>query len=73
MAGIMKKIINPHCRLLFTGLVLSMVGMFTTQGAQFKVGEPFPNWFFPALSDNGLESLAKFRGQKLILHIFASW
>jgi len=39
----------------------------------FKVGEPFPNRVLPSLADGKPLSLARFRGQKVILHIFASW
>jgi hypothetical protein len=39
----------------------------------FKVGEPFPNLVLPSLVDEKPLSLARFRGQKVILHIFASW
>jgi hypothetical protein len=39
----------------------------------FKVGEPFPNLVLPSLEDGKPLSLARFRRQKVILHIFASW
>jgi len=39
----------------------------------FEVGEPFPNIAFPALEDGRPRSIADFRGQKVILHVFASW
>ena len=38
-----------------------------------KVGEPFPPLTLPALKDGIRKSIADFRGQKVILHIFASW
>ncbi len=40
---------------------------------RFTVGEVFPLVALPALEDGRPRSLADFRGQKLILHIFASW
>ncbi len=43
------------------------------QAAGFEVGQPFPTLAFPALEDRRPRSIADFRGQKLILHIFASW
>ncbi len=39
----------------------------------FKVGQPFPNLRLPSLKDGNPASLSDFRGQKVILHIFASW
>lgn len=39
----------------------------------FKIGEPFPSQVLPSLVDGKPLSLARFRGQKVILHIFASW
>lgn len=39
----------------------------------FRVGEPFPNLVLPSLADGKPLSLARFRGEKVILHIFASW
>ena len=39
----------------------------------FEVGTPFPTLSFPSLADGRPASIADFRGQKVILHIFASW
>lgn len=52
--------------------VLSLVSMIAN-AAQFKVGEPFPNILLPSLDDGTAQSIENFRGQKLMLHIFASW
>jgi hypothetical protein len=38
-----------------------------------EVGEVFPDVSLPALDDGRPVSLARFRGQKVILHVFASW
>lgn len=40
---------------------------------ELKVGHPFPEIALPSLEDSRPSSIAQFRGQKLILHIFASW
>jgi hypothetical protein len=40
---------------------------------EFRVGEPFPDLVLPSLADGKPLSLARFQGQKVILHIFASW
>ena len=37
-----------------------------------RVGEPFPDLALPTL-DGSTRSISDFRGQKVILHVFASW
>ena len=39
----------------------------------FKVGQPFPDVVLPDLVSGGPRSIGELRGEKLILHIFASW
>lgn len=39
----------------------------------FKVGQAFPALVLPAIDSGHPRSITEFRGQKLILHIFASW
>jgi len=41
-------------------------------GLAIEVGEPFPVVTMPSL-DGTARSIADFRGQKTMLHIFASW
>ncbi len=43
------------------------------QDTGFEVGQPFPTLSFPALEDGRPRSIADFRGQRIILHVFASW
>ncbi len=43
------------------------------QSNGFQVGEPFPDIILPTLEDGSPGSIAQFRGQKILLHIFASW
>ena len=38
-----------------------------------EVGRPFPNLVLPSLEDGSPSSIARFRGQKTLLHVFASW
>jgi hypothetical protein len=38
-----------------------------------KVGESFPKLVLPSLEDGSPLSVTSFRGQKLVLHIWASW
>ncbi len=56
-------------------LVLAFFWMVTgpVQAYEFKVGEAFPDVLLPSLEDGRPGSIADFRGQKLILHIWASW
>jgi hypothetical protein len=37
-----------------------------------EVGKPFPNIVLPTLDGRPM-SMADFRGQKVLLHVFASW
>jgi len=39
----------------------------------FEVDRPFPDLTLPSLEDGRPTSLADFRGQKIVLHVFASW
>ncbi len=45
----------------------------STPSHNFEVGTPFPTLSFPSLDNGRPASIADFRGQKVILHIFASW
>lgn len=40
---------------------------------RFEVGAPFPDIALPRLEGGAPTSLAAFRGDKIILHVFASW
>ncbi len=41
--------------------------------ADLKVGDAFPEIVLPRIDDGEAQSLVQFRGQRLMLHIFASW
>ncbi len=60
---------------LYLPLVLGLFWMITEplQAYEFKVGEAFPNVMLPSLEDGRPGSIADFRGQKIILHLWASW
>ena len=45
----------------------------TRPSSGFEVGQPFPAVSFPGLEDGEPRSVADFKGEKLILHVFASW
>ncbi|MBI3655074.1 MAG: hypothetical protein HY232_01480 [Acidobacteria bacterium] len=38
-----------------------------------EVGQVYPNYILPSLSDGRPLALSQFRGRKIILHQFASW
>ena len=40
---------------------------------KFEIGSRFSNILLPSLRDNKPMSIENFRGEKVILHIFASW
>ena len=54
------------------GLVVSRA-QASLPSSGFQVGEPFPDIILPTLEDGSPGSIAQFRGQKILLHIFASW
>ena len=39
----------------------------------FRVGEPVPRLRLPSIADGRPLSLADFRGEKVMLHVWASW
>ena len=41
--------------------------------SSIKVGEPFPTILLPSLEDGRARSIQELHGQKLMLHLFASW
>jgi len=41
--------------------------------APFVEGQPFPTMALPSMADGSPASIADFRGNKLVLHLFASW
>ncbi len=62
-------------RYFYLTLVVCLFWMATDQvkAYEFEVGQVFPNLVLPSLEDGRPGSIAEFRGQKLILHIWASW
>ena len=45
----------------------------SSDAAEFHEGQMFPTTVFPSLDGGRPSSVGDFRGQKLILQIFASW
>ena len=67
--------------LIFAGAFLPLMAVAARCGAQrprmpehgFRVGEPFPTIALPSLENGELTSIDAFRGEKVVLHLFASW
>ena len=62
------RIISGLLIVLLPGIVSSANG-----ADRIAVGIPFPSLLLPSLDDGSALSVTSFRGQKLVLHIFASW
>ncbi len=45
----------------------------STGASPFRVGEPVPRLRLPSVSGGSPLSLSDFRGEKLMLHVWASW
>ncbi len=64
---------------IILAVILSIWGLVVSRAQTslksngFQVGEPFPDIILPTLKDGSPGSIAQFRGQKILLHIFASW
>jgi hypothetical protein len=56
--------------LIITSCVLMTLPM---QAASFQRGQPFPDVLLPSLENGEPLSIGQFQGQKLMLHLFASW
>lgn len=58
--------------LLSTLFTCAAMAALPTSAADLDIGEPFPEWVLPSLAGEPM-SIASFRGQKVALHVFASW
>ena len=55
-------------------VILFLVALQNVQAQRkFIVGDAFPNLPLPSLNAGVADSIGNYIGQKLILHIFASW
>lgn len=61
--------------LLATSPAVSGVSAQSSSSSEIglKVGQTFPSLALPSLEDGRPRSITEFRGEKLILHVFASW
>jgi hypothetical protein len=47
--------------------------MLSLMAHGFENGTAFPDFSFPSLKDGEPVSITDYRGQKVVLHVFASW
>ncbi|MBI4539384.1 MAG: hypothetical protein HY704_07745 [Gemmatimonadetes bacterium] len=73
MTRIVPRIIATLTPLVVTSLPLDVSAQNPRSIPGFAVGQSFPTLAFPALEDRRPRSIADFRGNKVILHVFASW
>lgn len=65
-------------RLLISGLTLGLLSLTPSTMAgdappRIETGQPFPTIVLPDIETGEPRSIADFRGEKVILEIFASW
>jgi hypothetical protein len=58
------------CRL---AILWGLMAVTVPLAAPFEKGAPLPDLTLPSLDDGKPLSLADFRGERLVLHVFASW
>jgi len=63
---------KSHLPLALMSTLLTLA-ITASAAPQLAIGEMFPQLTLPSISDGAAVSIEQFRGQKLLLHIFASW
>ena len=66
----MQKVLHI---LVASTLLLAGQNAVASSVCVLEVGKPFPDVVLPALDDGRPLSVADYRGEKLVLHVFASW
>ncbi len=69
----MKDTIRVAGLLLLSLLLFGFASPASGSAARLETGEMFPDLLLPSLESGAPTSLREFRGQKLVLHVFASW
>jgi hypothetical protein len=70
IAMTMNRVAATACVLVIAG---STRGQGSFASAGIEVGKAFPDVRLPSMTDGKFMSIADFRGEKLLLHVFASW
>lgn len=52
---------------------LLVAAMGSSRAADLRVGQAFPKLSFPSAETGAPMSIDDFRGEKLVVHLFASW
>ena len=63
-------------RLVLAGITASVLSVGTSVAGRMgsiEVGQPFLDLTLPSAHDDAPLSIANFRGEKVVLHVFASW
>ena len=68
----MKRVV-VKAFLLAVVTISAAVGPAMAQSGELAAGDRFPPLKLPRLRDGKLVSLEEFRGQKVVLHVWASW
>ena len=58
---------------LFLAAVLSMSPALAASLGAIEMDRPFPDILLPDLETGQPSSLAVFKGERVVLHVFASW
>ena len=61
---------KPDCIAIAT-LLLMLAAL--AGASPFRVGHPAPRLQLPSIADGAAVSLADFAGEKLVVHVWASW
>jgi hypothetical protein len=56
-----------------TWLLVAAAAAAPAWAGRLEPGQPFPSTYLPYLEGDKAGSIADFRGQKVVLHVFASW
>jgi hypothetical protein len=59
--------------LLFHSILSALFFMLTGMSHGFEKGAPFPGLSFPSLENGKPVSIEHYSGEKVVLHVFASW
>lgn len=54
-------------------LLTFMSALTLTKAANWKTGDAFPAIQLPSITGDGSSSITQYRGDKVLLHVFASW
>ena len=52
---------------------LTISPTFAAGLGEIEMNQPFPDLLLPDLETGQPSSLAKYRGERIVLHVFASW